>query len=402
MKQPPDVRQLLERRFASAHRDWLAAATLDQHWPMTIALGMPTEQEALRQVDAVRAWVAAWGAWQGAGELGWVVRQWKVLGAQRLPATLTLHGPADAARWTGQHDRWERATQRYQVLTARWPALAGRLVRLFAVLADYDDADFARLTDMLAWLGAHPASGLYPRQLPIAGIDSKWIDGRKGVLAELVAVLREVPADGADFYRLCGLKRPPAQLRMRVLDASLRARLGGLGDITAPLAEIAALALPASTVIIVENLQTGLAFADMPGTVVFMALGYSVDLLAQVPWIAAARCIYWGDIDTHGFAILNRARSCLASVESVLMDRATLLRFAPLWTAEKVQHGALELPLLSAGEMDVYRALKQNALGQNLRLEQERIAWDYACNTLDIHRFSDQQQVCENPNSAGA
>jgi hypothetical protein len=383
LKRPPDVLQLLERRFASGHRDWLAAATLDQHWPMTIALGMPTEQEALRQVDAVRAWVAAWVAWKGAGELGWVVRQWKVLGAQRLPATLTLQGPADAARWAGQQERWERATRRYQVLTTRWPALAGRLTRLFAVLADYDDADFARLVDMLAWLCTHPASDLYPRQLPLAGVDSKWIEGRKGVLTELIALLRETPADGADFYQLCGLKRPPAQLRMRVLDAALRARVGGLGDITAPLAEIAALGLPASTIIIVENLQTGLAFADMPGTVVFMALGYSVDLLGQVPWIAGARCIYWGDIDTHGFAILNRARSCLAAAESVLMDRETLLHFAPLWTEEKVQHGAAELALLNPGEMDVYRALKQNALGQNLRLEQERIGWDYVCSALE-------------------
>ncbi|MES2317982.1 MAG: Wadjet anti-phage system protein JetD domain-containing protein [Pseudomonadota bacterium] len=382
MKRPPDIAQLLLRRFDSGHRDWLAAASVDQHWPMIIALGLPTEQEAQRQVDAVRAWVAAWAAWQGAGELAWVLRQWKVLGAQRLPATLTLRSPAEVASWIGQQERWLRATRRYEELAARWPALATRTPRLFGVLADYSDPDFARLVDMLAWLGANPASGLYPRQLPLAGIDSKWIEARKAVLMELVALLRQVPDRIDDFYQLCGLKKPPAQLRMRILDQRLRSRLGGLGDITAPLADIAALDLPASIVIVVENLQTGLAFADIPGAVVFMALGYSVDLLEQIPWIAAGRCIYWGDIDTHGFAILNRARSCLPAVESVLMDKHTLLRFAPLWTDEKVQHGANELPLLTESEHSVYRDLKCNVLAQHLRLEQERISWDYAWEVL--------------------
>ena len=382
MKQPPEVRLLLVRRFASGAPDWLAGAPAA--WPMSIPLGMPTEAETLRQTDAVRGWVAAWASWQGPGELVWVQRQWKVLGAQRLPATLTLHSADDAARWAGQHERWQRARARFVLLTERWPALAQRLPRLFAVLADYEDADFLRLREMLAWLLAHPASGLYPRQLPVPGVDSKWLESRKGVLAELLAALRPGAPEGEDFHRLCGLKKAPPQVRMRVLDPALRARLGGLGDITAPPAQLATLALPAATVYIVENLQTGLAFGDIPGAVVFMALGYSVDLLGQVPWIASARCLYWGDLDTHGFAILNRARGYLPALESALMDEQTLLHHRALWSCEQAQHAAPELPLLTAAEAQVYRALRQNTLAQNLRLEQERVGWDYACTVLGI------------------
>lgn len=382
MKQPPEVRQLLVRRFASGAPDWLAGAPAA--WPMSIPLGLPTEAETLRQTDAVRAWVAAWAGWQGPGELGWVQRQWKVLGAQRLPATLTLHCADDAARWAGQHERWQRARERFLLLTERWPALAQRLPRLFAVLADYNDADFLRLGEMLAWLLANPASGLYPRQLPVPGVDSKWLESRKGVLAELLAALGSGAPEGDDFHRMCGLKKAPPQVRMRVLDPALRARLGGLGDITAPPAQLAALALPASTVYIVENLQTGLAFGELPGAVVFMALGYSVDLLGQVPWIASARCIYWGDLDTHGFAILNRARGYLPALESALMDEQTLLLHRALWSCEQAQNAAQDLPLLTAAEAQVYRGLRQNTLAQNLRLEQERVGWDYACAVLGI------------------
>ncbi|MBC7858148.1 MAG: hypothetical protein H7Z39_05075, partial [Burkholderiaceae bacterium] len=225
MKLPTDVQQLLARRFDGRHRAWLAGADPDGQWPLTIALGTPTEQAALRQVDAVRAWADAWRAWRGAGELRWTERRWKILGAQSLPEALVLRDPEQVSMWIGEIDRWRRAAERFQLVAARWPALAGRQPRLFGVLADYADADFERLLDLLAWLLAHPDSGLYARQIPLAGIDSKWLETRTGVLAELVAGVTGGPADGADFHALCGLRRPAAQIRMRILDPALRARL---------------------------------------------------------------------------------------------------------------------------------------------------------------------------------
>ena len=96
--------------------------------------------------------------------------------------------------------------------------------------------------------------------------------------------------------------------------------------------------------LIVENLQTGLALADLPGAVAFLALGYGVDLLSQLPWVGASSCTYWGDIDTHGYAILSRARSHLPHLRSILMDEQTLLAYRPLWTTEPSQHGAHQLP----------------------------------------------------------
>ena len=40
---------------------------------------------------------------------------------------------------------------------------------------------------------------------------------------------------------------------------------------------------------------------------------------------ASLDLVYWGDLDTHGFAILNRLRECFPHARSMLMDRATLL-----------------------------------------------------------------------------
>lgn len=382
MKLPDDVRQVLVRRFQSKHREWLIGEAGENQWPMEIALGVPTEQAALRQVDGVRAWVTAWQHWQGSGTLSWCERRWKALGVQRLPDKLVLQGPEEAAMWIGEATRWERAQSRYQALIAHWPVLAQQLPRHFDVLADYSDADFRRLADLLDWISINANSDLYPRQLPIVGLDSKWLEGRKGLLTDLVAAIQEDVSNDLNFYQRCGLKAPPLLVRMRVLDHALRTRVGGVGDITAPVEGLAGINFSASHVFIVENLQTGLAMSDMPGAVVFMRLGYNVDVLARLPWIAQAKCIYWGDLDTHGFAILHRARSYLPALQSVLMDEDTLLRHKALWVDEKEQHPAAELTLLTAAEQVVYQGLKQQRWGQNVRLEQERIAWDTAWQTL--------------------
>ncbi len=387
MKFPEDVQKQLLGRFRNKHREWLAASGSGEQpevsaWPLEINLGVPTENQALKQVEDVRTWVAAWQSWSSAGTLSWNDRRWRTLGTQRVPDKLVLDGPAEVAQCVGETDRWGRAQQRYMDLLGRWPALAGKLARYFDLLADYSDMDYRRLVDMVAWIEANPASNLYPRQLPVAGLGSKWLEGRKGVLADLVDAVRGEPSGNRDFFQCCGLKAPPHTIRLRILDRNLRQGVGGLGDISAPWDQLVALDIPVTNVFIVENLQTGLAFDDLPGSVVIMQLGYGVDVLGRLPWIAKAHCIYWGDLDTHGFAILNRARTYLPRLKSILMDEETLRSHQDLWVEENAQHGAETLPLLTDPEQAMYRAIKRNAWGQNVRLEQERIAWDVAWNAL--------------------
>lgn len=383
MKLPEDVRQFLARRYQSKHRDWLIDDPDEGQWPLEVPLGIPTEQAALRQVDGVRYWVGAWQNWQAnvvqtSCTLSWCERRWKALGIQRLPEKLVLGSPEDVAMWIGESARWKRAESRYKTFIARWPKLAQQLPRYFDVLAAYDDANFGRLVDMLDWINLNPNSNLYPRQIPVSGVDSKWLDSRKSLISDLVATLNEDLTGERDFFRRCGLRAQPQLIRMRVLDPELRARLGGLGDVSVPCEELASINLRPSNAFIVENLQTGLAFDDLPGAVVIMRLGYAVDVLGQLPWLKQAQCTYWGDIDTHGFAILNRARTYLPRLKTVLMDEPTLMSHRDLWVEERNQHSSTELPLLTNPERKLYQVLKGNTCGQQIRLEQERISWKVA------------------------
>jgi hypothetical protein len=382
LKTPDEARQQLAKRFASKHRDWLLAPGDRESWPLEISLGVPSEAEAARGIDAVGAWAQSWRDCTRPGRIVWTERRWRNLGRQTLPEKLVLESAEEVAGWVGQSGRWQRAAERYRQLVLRWPSIGKSLSRHFDMLSDYSADDFERLAGMLAWLEANPASGLYPRQLPVPGLDSKWLENRTRLLLDLLCDLRGERSAEQGFYELCGLRPVPALVRMRILDAELRRRVDGLSDISAPLSDLTTLGLCPSRVFIVENLQTGLAFPDVAGTVLFMGLGYRVDVLASIPWLESAAQYYWGDCDTHGFAILNRARTYFPNVRSVLMDERTLQYHKALWVEEPDQHVANELSFLTSAEQKVYQALKSNTWGSKVRLEQERVTWTYALDAI--------------------
>lgn len=377
---PRDVTDWLSRRHASQHKAWLLG---DGQWPMTVNLGIPTESDVTQDIAGVRRWVDAWSAWSGPAQLSWASRQWSRLGTQNLPNSLEIAGPAELAALVGQGKRWRTAAERYRRFVRRWPQLESHsaLGRNFGILADYEEIDFARLFSMLDWLERNPCSGLAPRQLPIAGLDTKWLEKRVGAVTDLLKGIRAID-DVADFYSVCGLKRPVPRIRARILCPILRHTIGGLRDIEVPVTELRELLIAPKNIIIVENLETGLALPDIPGTVAFMRLGNAVSLLSRLPWLHGCTTLYWGDIDTHGFVILNRARSHFPNLQSVMMDKDTLLAYQGLWVEEGAQSSETELPLLTPTEREVFDGLRYGRWGLNLRLEQERICWPDAMKNI--------------------
>jgi hypothetical protein len=386
MKFPDDIRNIIIRKFQRNHQEWLKTS---MSFPIEINLDIPTEQEALRQQKDVQTWITAWEKWKGNGSLVRAERCWRILGSQTVPEKLILNEPEDAVSWIGKTNDWSRAVVRYKAMVQRWSALINVLIRHYSFLANCNETDYSRLVEMLKWIYANPDSNLYPRQIPVAGIDSKWLESHKKLVCELAVTIKG--DNNTDFFKVCGLKPPPQLIRMRILDPQLRSRIGGLYDISVPCEEAANLVIKPAKVFIVENLQTGLAFQDLPGSVVIMGLGYAVDVLEKFSWLhntprsSAPRCIYWGDIDTHGFAILNRARKYFPALESILMDEATLLSHRQLCVEEKKQHPSIELPLLTNNEQKIFSSLKGNVWGQNIRLEQERVCWETAWNVIQTY-----------------
>jgi hypothetical protein len=386
---PEQVQADWARRYKRQHLAWWAGSG-PTAWPESLPLGMPTAATAAVDPAQVRAWALAWQAWPGPGEVCWEERQWPRLGRQRLPAALMLATAEAAADLAGEGERWRRAVSRRRRLEEEpeSPIQVPGGMRVYEALADWPDADIERLAALLRWVGAHRASGLYLRQLPVPGMDSKWIEQRRGVITDFAAALpwnRQLDHVGADeqgagpvardLHGLLGLVRGPVRLRLRVLCAELRRHVGGLVDIEAPRSELARIDWQPRRVLVVENLESALALPDLPGTVVFMKLGHAVSLLAGIPWLQRAAVRYWGDIDSHGLAILGRARLVIPHVESVLMDGDTLLVHRALWVQEPEPWAGSPPLALTAPERTLFDHLMAGTWGPRIRLEQERIPW---------------------------
>ena len=79
-----------------------------------------------------------------------------------------------------------------------------------------------------------------------------------------------------------------------------------------------------------------------------------------------------------GFYFGGGLRGYLPRVRSMLMDEETLLAHRALWVTEPQPHRADAVEHLHAAEQALYRDLRGDRWGVRVRLEQERIAWDFA------------------------
>jgi hypothetical protein len=184
------------------------------------------------------------------------------------------------------------------------------------------------------------------------------------------------------FTRRYGLRSEPPLLRFRILDRN--ALLQGLSDISLTPAEFSTLELAIRRVFVTENRTNGLAFPDHSGAIVVFGLGYGLERFAETPWLKEFDVRYWGDIDTHGFRILDRLRATLPQARSFLMDRATLEAHRSLCVeepAEKRYTG--ELFRLSFEEHALFEDLRHDRIGERIRLEQERVAYGWLSRALE-------------------
>jgi len=383
---PPDLVAQLRKLWDSGR---LLADRLDGEqalFPLQLRLRKAGSRDLSENFDAVRDWVAELIEHsrdrRGHGyAIEWREVNHRTCGANRLPKAIVVPSAEDALRLIGKTAQARRFDQLAAELKAEFPSLRDWLARRPLEALNRAD-EWPRLRAILRHFLASPRPGVYLRQLDIPGVDTKFIETRRGLIAEMLDAV--LPASAIDpaavgatvFNRRYGLASRPVMVRFRILDPTLA--LQGLTDLSVPAEEFAQLDLPVEQVFITENEINGLAFPDHPRSIVVFGLGYGLDRLAGIAWLAAARCWYWGDIDTHGFAILNRLRAHLPDARSFLMDRATLDAHRELWGREPEDRRFRgELSRLDAAEQDLFRALRDDVFAPCLRLEQERVrfAW---------------------------
>jgi hypothetical protein len=348
-------------------------------FPRRMLLKTPTSAEMTDRFAEVRRWVSEL---RGLSRYRLEMREFshRVLGQNVIPHEIWLDTVEDALAIVGK----QRDATRFRTLVddtrSQQPRLLGwlakRPLRALELLEEW-----SRLCAIVAWLEKHPRPAIYLRQVDIPGVHSKFIEAHRGVLTELLDIILppeaiNFSASGAAlFARRYGFCNKPLRIRFRILDpAHAFLPWSSALDITLDAPSFARLDPSLTHVFITENEINFLAFPEVKDSMVLFGSGYGFEVLREVEWLSHCRIHYWGDIDTHGFAILDQLRSQFTHVESFLMDRRTLLACENQWGVEDTPTQR-DLNRLTKEEKELYDDLRDNRLRSNLRLEQERIGF---------------------------
>lgn len=365
----------------------------DEMFPYNIKLARPNDQQFMQQYSAVQSWVKELDKLADSHdiELGRQQVNYQKMGRQILPTEVCFTNIEALTRFLGQWQSWQQLSSDFDLVCSRYTHLRNWLLGNLALLENHH-GQWNKLLAVVDYFIANPKPGCYLRQIDLPGIDSKFIEHHKRILTSLLDRLLDEKDINLGitglrehgFEKRFGLLFEQPQVRFRILDPLLADDFCGATDVSMPISQFAKLQLLLDKVYITENKANGLAFPPVNNAIAIFGLGYGVQSIKQVSWLHDCRIYYWGDIDTHGFAILSQVRSYFPTTQSLLMDEVTLLSCREQWGAEpeNKRHKAEHLEYLTDAEQQLYQRLKQNFWQDNLRLEQEFVPFHLLLDAL--------------------
>ncbi|MGW0432896.1 Wadjet anti-phage system protein JetD domain-containing protein [Micromonospora sp. NPDC003197] len=373
--EPADLLAKLRKRWDSG--ELLGAMSRQEPWePLVVPLRAPTARELADQFGAAQDWVARWHKIDPK-----LVRlEYRTIGGRRVgsnqvPSRAVIEERQQLCVLLGVAGQVQTFTRLLDATRATAPALVDWMTDHPMKVLD-QASRWSRLVETVIWIDRNARADRYLRQVDVPEVDTKFIEQHRGLLAALLdcqlAPERVAPDyPPARFAERYGFRVKPVYVRFRAL-GDLPSALGPYREMTLRVEELAATPLDVARVIVVENEVTYLALPPVPDSIAVLGGGYALSGLRPLRWLHDRELIYWGDIDTHGFAILDRLRQVFPHARSVLMDRETLLAHRVHWGSEPTPVRA-DLVHLRPDEAELYAELLAGTFGPALRLEQERV-----------------------------
>lgn len=396
MKMPKEVAARALTFYNRHYKEWL----LGQFSPLAVGLVPPTVRDVL--VDegfGVQQWLKAWSEFKSKHpqiRIDHVNKRIGHLGIYAVPHTLWIDSVDVAVQIAGWHKEWSRALHLLDTMTTSLESMTGSKTReILAAKATawqgWDDITAQQFIDVVTWLCQHDTRARYIRELPVYGVDTKWIERHRGLVQALTGPLI--------------FKEKPLLLEIRSLDQEVN--FGGSKHLAIPLDD--AVPYPDSQsmcggssslvnlvellalgylLLIVENHMTFLALPRLSRVVAIYGAGdraVSVARALEKAGITASgtddKIMYWGDADSHGYEALDEVRGFLPSVESVFMDLETVRKYRDLAVEEPLSSRFLPTHLRD-DEIAALDYLRENSVSGCLRIEQERLPFHHVLEAL--------------------
>jgi len=355
-------------------------------FPRRLTLKKPLAKDISNQFDQVRKWIQTLSQCKYV-RIDYRETRHQVLGKNEVPesawveslkdALLLINRSADAIKFT----KLTAALIEYDVRLLTWAYKRAQK------LLDRS-ADISQLIKVHHRICHTSCNEIYLRQLSVEGVDTKFIEQHRDILSEWLELT--LPNHRIDdthrgikgFANRYGFRDKPQRLRMRSLDAQYPFPDGlAQADVTLDISVISQLLPTHQKMLITENEINYLSLPPISGTLALFGAGYGWQALQKIPWLDELKILYWGDIDTHGFTILNDLRMYFPQTESILMDRDTLLAHETFWGKEPSP--ASRTPdRLTTNERDLFDELIDNRYGDRVRLEQEQLDFEWVTRRL--------------------
>jgi len=313
MKQIAEIERRITQHIAAQWAEEITAELngAEHWWPRRYALGRPDAGDLDAGFGGLIDLVDEWRRWSSERGAQLVEQNVRIAGATHaLPSHIVITDLDHAALTAGAGwpERVARGRQTAGIVAGRFPHRSEVLPQTLRSTAGWTDVDIALLCSAAEWFATGSGAGLSPREVPLEGFHSKWLETRIAVVSLLAGV--------ADL----GLRpRHPSRVHFTYLDpdylasGSRRYDSATVGDSFWP-------AYTPELVIICENKDTAIHFPALHRAISVEGAGSGAAAFATFPWISAApRVIYWGDMDADGLRILAQFRERFP-VKSIFMD----------------------------------------------------------------------------------
>ncbi len=318
---PDDVLRQLRRRWQTGA--FLAAFASGESWsPLGVPVRGPSPREAAEHFGEVQAWADRWErADRALMRVEYKKIGGRLIGSNAVPCRVWIDDYEQLWRLLGVGEDVTAFTEMISV-TGRTCALLVPWLIAHPMKALELATHWPEIISTVRWIDECQHPGMYLRQVDVPGVDTKFIERHRGVLAGLLDLQlnrERIDADlpQSDFTGRYRFRRKPGYVRFRLLSGHGEAGehspepgawCGGFSEFSLRTEEFTAAPPGIARVYVVENEITYLAFPAVEGAMVIFGRGYAVPTLESLTWLADTELCYWGDIDTHGLAILSRLR----------------------------------------------------------------------------------------------
>lgn len=388
---PQDIKKLI------VEKEWLNLVNLKSRllgkrtFPIKINLKAPDGRMAVDNLPSFREFIESWKSYPHQNFVEWETKSYRSLGEQRVPRFFMLHSIQDLILALGKEAEVRSEVWRVNMaplLELPRDGIYPVLVKHLSTIEGISYQDCLLLKELMAQLSLNMGVGGYLRALPLVGVDTKFVENYQLLISDILDAIYdgEVSRKGGLLGWLGCLENPKGWICVRPLCSDAESKMGGFPILQLSIDVLSRCGLPATNILVVENMQSGLGLPRLDNTIAVFGGGKNVAWMSA-DWLKNKQVAYWGDIDTWGLSILSDVRAKLPTVTPLMMNIETIENFQERMVIEPESVDLCPSGLNDA-EKEVFFGLKSGRFKLS-RLEQERLSPDYIY--LKLNEWLSQQ-----------